>query len=76
MSTNICNVGKQVWRGCLVLSDFIIYHKKKFQDTFLLELGCGVGLLGIVASYFCDYIYCTGTYLQYLLYLGDILAPI
>ena len=60
MSTRLCDVGQQVWRGALLLSDFIFHQNSQFTDTVVLELGCGVGLVSIVASHFCSAIFCTG----------------
>ncbi len=60
LSTKLSDVGQQVWRGALVLSDFILHHRKALKDSTLLELGGGVGLVSIVASYFCNLIFCTG----------------
>ena len=60
LSTDISNVGLQVWRGALLLSEFILHNKKTFLNTVLLELGSGVGLVGIVAAQYCIAIFCTG----------------
>lgn len=56
-------VGLQIWRGSLLLADWLLHHAHSFspQDA-ILELGSGVGLTAIVASMFCPVI-CTGDYL-------------
>jgi len=43
-------VGLQVWRGALLLSDFIINHEQLFKQSVVLELGSGCGIVGIVAG--------------------------
>lgn len=50
MSTSIHDVGLQVWPGALVLCDYIISKLQEFQGCRLLELGCGPGLVGIIAA--------------------------
>lgn len=60
MSTKLCDVGRQVWRGALVLADFLLYHRKRFEGSVMLELGGGVGFVSIVASQFCSTVFCTG----------------
>ncbi|CAG9839358.1 unnamed protein product [Diabrotica balteata] len=50
-STIIDMVGLQIWRGALLLADWLIYnHDKIPTDSVILELGSGVGLTSIVAS--------------------------
>lgn len=60
MSTKLGDVGQQVWRGALALCDFIFHESDMFTNVVMLELGCGVGLVSIVASHFCSSIFCTG----------------
>lgn len=43
-------VGLQVWRGALVLADFLFFKRKFFLNKNLLELGSGVGLTSIAAA--------------------------
>lgn len=42
-STNLALVGLQVWRGALLLSDFLFQNRWKFESKRILELGSGVG---------------------------------
>lgn len=60
-STVLGLVGLQIWRGALLLADWIICNRKTFTETsVVLELGAGVGLTSIVAAMYCPVI-CTGT---------------
>lgn len=46
-------VGLQMWRGSLLLADWLIFNSDKFpKDNFILELSGGVGFTAIVASMF------------------------
>lgn len=53
-------VGLQVWRGALLLADYILSHPDSFRNQIILELGSGVGLTSIVASYLAKEVICTG----------------
>ena len=61
MSTVLEDVGLQVWRGALLMADFLLSHKEIFRDNVVLELGGGVGLSAIIASLTCSTVFCTGT---------------
>jgi len=61
MSTLLSDVGQQVWRGALLMVDFVLGHKDIFQDKVVLELGGGVGLCAIVASQISRLVFCTGS---------------
>ncbi|XP_024526805.1 methyltransferase-like protein 22 isoform X3 [Selaginella moellendorffii] len=53
MATAIPLVGLQVWRGALLLADFIIHKCKNtsdFENVTALEFGCGTGLAGITLA--------------------------
>jgi predicted nicotinamide N-methyase len=41
-------VGRQLWRGALLLSDLLVARRAELRGKAVLELGCGVGLLGVV----------------------------
>ncbi|XP_022183865.2 methyltransferase-like protein 22 isoform X2 [Nilaparvata lugens] len=49
-STSLKLVGLQIWRGALLLADYILSNKTKFANKVILELGAGVGLTSIVAG--------------------------
>lgn len=51
-STNLSLVGLQVWRGALLLADFLLHNRWKFENKRILELGSGVGLTSIAAGIF------------------------
>lgn len=48
--TPIEYVGEQLWRGSLLLSDYLIYRRNDIQNSIAFELGAGVGFLSIIAS--------------------------
>ncbi|CAG9770421.1 unnamed protein product [Ceutorhynchus assimilis] len=57
--TTLNMVGLQIWRGALLLADWLLHNGKAFtKDEYILELGTGVGLTSIVASMFSPVI-CT-----------------
>jgi hypothetical protein len=41
-------VGRQIWRGSLLLSDFILWKQREFVHGKCIELGGGVGIVGVV----------------------------
>lgn len=49
----------QVWRGALLLADYMLVHRKFFENKTILELGSGVGLTGIVAAIYAKRVICT-----------------
>lgn len=52
-STELNLVGLQMWRGSLLLADWLLTHGEKLpKDSTVLELGSGVGFASIVASIF------------------------
>lgn len=53
-STNLSLVGLQVWRGALLLADFLLHNRQKFANKRILELGSGVGLSSIAAGIFAE----------------------
>lgn len=60
ISTELQYVGLQVWRGALLLADYILSNPDLFRDKVILELGAGVGLTSIVASFLAKEVICTG----------------
>eukprot|EP01041_Mallomonas_annulata_P005828 gene5828-11766_t len=48
--TTIDDVGLQLWRGSLLLADFLLHKRLYLEDKVIIELGGGVGLIGIVLS--------------------------
>ena len=59
LATPISSVGTQVWRGSLLLCDFLVHNEKDFDDCIALELGGGVGLCSIVMARVAKKVYCT-----------------
>ncbi|KAJ4427927.1 hypothetical protein ANN_23937 [Periplaneta americana] len=59
-STTLDLVGRQIWRGALLLGDFVLhYGSSLLRDCTVLELGSGVGLTSIVAAMFAKEVICT-----------------
>lgn len=58
-STVLELVGLQVWRGALLINDYIIHNRDMFKGRNLIELGSGVGLSSILAAQYCDQVWCT-----------------
>ncbi|KAJ8345086.1 hypothetical protein SKAU_G00292790 [Synaphobranchus kaupii] len=59
MATPLEDVGKQVWRGAVLLADFILSQPILFQGATVLELGAGTGITSIVAATLAKRVYCT-----------------
>ncbi|XP_059475557.1 methyltransferase-like protein 22 isoform X2 [Neocloeon triangulifer] len=49
-STTLNEVGLQVWRGALLLADWVIHNTKLLSQATVLELGSGTGLTSIAAA--------------------------
>lgn len=60
VSTELQMVGLQVWRGALLLADYILSNPDLFKEKIIMELGSGVGLTSIIASFLAKEIICTG----------------
>ena len=45
-------VGLQLWRGALLLADFILAHPDQFRGGNILELAAGTGLTSVVSAMF------------------------
>ncbi|KAM8778387.1 methyltransferase-like protein 22 isoform 2-T2 [Rhynchonycteris naso] len=59
MATPLEDVGKQVWRGALLLADYILFQWDLFQGRTVLELGAGTGFASVVAATVAQTVYCT-----------------
>ncbi|KAM3598726.1 uncharacterized protein V6R79_021767 [Siganus canaliculatus] len=59
MATPLEDVGKQVWRGALLLADFILSKSTLFKGTTVLELGAGTGFTSIIMATAAKVVYCT-----------------
>ncbi|XP_061702551.1 methyltransferase-like protein 22 isoform X2 [Syngnathoides biaculeatus] len=59
MATPLEDVGKQVWRGALLLSDFILSQPLMFKGATVVELGGGGGLTSIIMATLAKRVYCT-----------------
>ena len=53
-------VGLQVWRGALLLADYILSHPHEFHDKEVLELAAGTGITSIVVSELAKNVTCSG----------------
>jgi predicted nicotinamide N-methyase len=74
-STTLDLVGRQIWRGALLLADFVLHHGPSLlQGRTVLELASGVGLTGIVAAMFATEVICTGDLDFICIYIYSILA--
>nr|XP_008114989.1 PREDICTED: methyltransferase-like protein 22 isoform X1 [Anolis carolinensis] len=59
MATPLEDVGKQVWRGAFLLSDFILCNQDLFKDRTVLELGGGTGIVSVITAKAAKTVYCT-----------------
>ncbi|TRY73255.1 hypothetical protein TCAL_07895, partial [Tigriopus californicus] len=58
-SSEVDLVGLQVWRGALLLSDFILAQPQHFKNRHVIELAAGTGLTSIVAAKWARHVLCT-----------------
>ncbi|XP_067612629.1 methyltransferase-like protein 22 [Eurosta solidaginis] len=58
-ATELRLVGLQVWRGALLLADYIFHKHEEFCNMSVLELGAGVGLTSIAAAIYSSNVVCT-----------------
>lgn len=59
ITSSIPSVGLQVWRGALLLADFIlhkIFTSSDLNGIVALELGAGTGTIEFMSNYLLDYI--------------------
>eukprot|EP01147_Barroeca_monosierra_P004056 gene4056-6475_t len=59
MATPLVNVGQQLWRGSLLLMDWLIHNGKALHGQNILELGGGLGAASIVGAHFGAHMLCT-----------------
>ncbi|XP_011498998.1 PREDICTED: methyltransferase-like protein 22 [Ceratosolen solmsi marchali] len=58
-ATELKLVGLQIWRGALLLGDYILSHPDIFQNKTVLELGSGVGFDSIIAGMSAKEVICS-----------------
>lgn len=46
--------GLQIWPAAFWLAEWILENKEEFKNRCVLELGCGLGFTGLVASMSCE----------------------
>jgi len=61
-STTLDKVGLQVWRGALLLADWVLHNTKLLQSATVLELGSGTGLTSIAAAMVAKEVISTGMF--------------
>lgn len=74
MNTSLNLVGLQVWRGALLLADYLLHTAANLKNgpnspcyESVIELGAGTGLTSIVAAMVSSKVTSTGIYtLDYL----------
>ena len=59
MSTTLEAVGLQVWRGALLMADYLL-HSQRLHCSVVLELGAGTGLVSSIAALKAHHVFCTG----------------
>ena len=62
MSTTLVNVGLQVWRGSLLMADYLLGQDSRLRGSVVLELGAGTGLVSLIAARRAPCVFCTGQY--------------
>ena len=60
MSTTLDAVGLQVWSGSLLMADYLLCQRERLQDSLVLELGAGTGLVSLTAALTAQCVFCTG----------------
>lgn len=50
LATGLSQVGLQVWKGGLLLADFLLSTPQCYEGATVIELGAGTGLAGLVAA--------------------------
>ena len=60
ITSTLPDVGLQVWKSELVLSDFVLHNMSLLTGVVCLELGAGTGLLGILLARVANAVFLTG----------------
>lgn len=69
-ATELKLVGLQVWRGALLLADYLFQQRQELASQTIMELGAGVGLTSIAAAiHNKGQVYCTDVNLGCILEL-------
>lgn len=83
MKTKIDDVGLQIWNSSLLLCEYLLsFHLDDGKGRVMLELGGGIGVVGIVAAELIGAIvFCTGKiyfllYLCFIIMLGNLRAEL
>ncbi|EDW79308.1 uncharacterized protein Dwil_GK13435 [Drosophila willistoni] len=70
VATELKLVGLQVWRGALLLADYLFHRRESMAGRTIMELGAGVGLTSIAAAiHNAGQVYCTDVDLGCILQL-------
>lgn len=56
LATTLPQVGMQVWRGALLMGDFLLEQSTALRNAVVLELGAGCGLSSLIASHVGAYV--------------------
>jgi len=48
--TDLAQVGLQVWRGALLLADWLLQNRGEVREKSVLEVGAGTGLASLIAA--------------------------
>lgn len=51
-----------MWRGALLLADWVLHNTKMLENATVLELGSGTGLTSIAAATVAKEVIATGKY--------------
>jgi len=51
--TDLAQVGLQVWRGALLLADWLLQNRDQVREKSILEVGAGTGLASLISAR-CD----------------------
>jgi len=57
--TPLAGVGMQIWRGALLLADYVLHRSATLRGATVLELGCGCALTGLLAARFASHVVLT-----------------